>query len=51
MLVIEPSQGQLSSDAGLLPVRQFDRRIERARANACALDDPRDPDLSAHPFR
>jgi hypothetical protein len=23
-LVIEPSPGQLSSDAGLLPVRQFD---------------------------
>jgi len=26
-LVIEPSPGQLSSDAGLLPIRQFDQRI------------------------
>jgi hypothetical protein len=26
-VVIEPSPGQLSSDAGLLPVRQFDQRI------------------------
>ena len=25
--VIEPSPGQLSSDAGLLPVRQFDQHI------------------------
>jgi hypothetical protein len=25
-LVIEPSPGQLSSDAGLLPIRQFDQR-------------------------
>jgi hypothetical protein len=25
-LVIEPSSGQLSSDAGLLPIRQFDQR-------------------------
>jgi len=28
-LVIEPSPGQLSSDAGLLPVRQFHERIGR----------------------
>ncbi len=26
-LAIQPSRGQLSSDAGLLPVRQFDQRI------------------------
>jgi len=25
--VIEPSPGQFSSDAGLLPIRQFDQRI------------------------
>jgi hypothetical protein len=35
-LVIEPSQGQLSGDAGLLPIRQFDQRIGLTRANACA---------------
>src|SRR5271166_6520891 len=50
-LVIEPSTGQLSSDAGLFPIRQFDQRIGLTRANACALDDLRDPDLTEHTFR
>jgi hypothetical protein len=49
-VVIEPSPGQLSGDAGLLPVRQFDQRIGLTRAFAAALDDPRDPDLTEHPF-
>jgi hypothetical protein len=49
-LVIEPSQGQLSSDAGLLPIRQFDQCIGLTRAFAEALDDPRDPDLTEHSF-
>ena len=49
-LVIEPSPGQLSSDAGLLPIRQFDQRIGLTRAFAEALDDPRDPDLTEHTF-
>ena len=49
-LVIEPSPGQLSSDAGLLPIRQFDDRIGLTRAFAGALDDPRDPDLTEHTF-
>jgi hypothetical protein len=49
-LVIEPSPGQLSGDAGLLPVRQFDQRIGLTRAFAEALDDPRDPDLTEHTF-
>src|SRR6516225_6593126 len=49
-LVIEPSAGQLSSDAGLLPIRQFDERIGLTQALTAALDDPRDPDLTAHPF-
>ena len=31
LLVNEPSPGQLSSDAGLLPVRQFDQRIGLTR--------------------
>jgi hypothetical protein len=33
-LVIEPSPGQLYSDAGLLPVPQFDDRIVVAKAEA-----------------
>jgi hypothetical protein len=49
-LVIEPSQGQLCSDAGLLPVRQFDQRIGLTRTFAEALEDPRDPDLTEHTF-
>jgi hypothetical protein len=49
-LVIEPSQGQLSRDAGLLPIRQFDERIGLTLAFAQALDDPRDPDLTEHTF-
>jgi hypothetical protein len=49
-LVIEPSPGQLSGDAGLLPIRQFDQGIGLTRAFAEALDDPRDPDLTEHTF-
>jgi hypothetical protein len=49
-LVIEPSAGQLSGDAGLLPVRQFDQRIGLTRSFADALDDPRDADLTEHSF-
>ncbi|HKI34597.1 MAG TPA: hypothetical protein VKA46_22265 [Gemmataceae bacterium] len=33
-LVIESSQGQLSSDAGLLPIRQFDQRVGRTGPTA-----------------
>jgi hypothetical protein len=50
-LVIEPSPGQLSSDAGLLPIRQLDQRIGLTLAFTAALDDPRDPDLTDHTFR
>jgi hypothetical protein len=49
-LVVEPSSGQLSSDAGLLPVRQFDQRVGLTRSFADALDDPRDPDLTEHTY-
>jgi hypothetical protein len=49
-LVIGPSPGQLSGDAGLLPIRQFDERIGLTQSFAEALDDPRDPDLTEHAF-
>src|SRR5262249_53441920 len=49
-LVIEPSRGQLSSDAGLLPIRQYDEGIGFTRAIADALDDPRNPELIEHPI-
>ena len=38
-VVIEPSRASLSSDAGLLPLRQFDEQIGLTRAFANALDD------------
>jgi hypothetical protein len=47
--VIEPSDGQLSSNAGLLPVRQFDQRIGLTRAFADALDDAALQDDAAGP--
>jgi hypothetical protein len=50
-LVVEPSPGQLSGDAGLLPLRQFDERVGLTGAFAEALDDPRDADLTEHTFR
>jgi hypothetical protein len=34
----------------LLTIRQFDQRIGLTRANACALDATRDPDLTEHSF-
>jgi hypothetical protein len=48
---IEVSDAPLTSDAGLLPLRQFDERIGLTRQFAAALDDPRDPELIEHTFR
>jgi hypothetical protein len=47
-VVVEPTAGQLSSDAGLLPFRQLDERLGLTRAFAAVLNDPRDPDLIEH---
>jgi hypothetical protein len=49
-LVIEPSPGRLSGDAGLLPIRQYDERVGLTQTFADALDDPRDPGLTEHTF-
>ena len=40
---IEVSDAPLTSDAGLLPLRQFDEPIGLTRHFAAVLDDPRDP--------
>jgi hypothetical protein len=49
-LVLEPSVGQLSGNAGLLPSRQFKQDIGLTQTFAAALDDPRGPDLTEHSF-
>src|SRR6516165_5007551 len=49
-IVVEPSHAALSSDAGLLPLRQLDEQIALTQAFADVLDDPRDPHLTEHPF-
>src|SRR5512138_2857140 len=43
---IEVSPAPLSSDAGLLPIRQLDQRIRLTEQFAAALDDRRDPALT-----
>src|SRR3954466_8901536 len=43
---IEVSPAPLTSDAGLLPVRQFDEQIRLTEQFAAALDDRRDPALT-----
>ena len=40
---IEVSDAPLTSDAGLLPLRQFDERIGLTKQFAAVLDDQRDP--------
>src|SRR5215212_601546 len=47
---IEVSDAPLTSDAGLLPLRQFDKRIGLTKQLAAVLDDPRDPELTEHTF-
>jgi hypothetical protein len=44
------SDAPLTSDAGLLLLRQFDERIGLTEQFAAALNDPRDPDLIDHSF-
>lgn len=49
-IVVETSDAPLTSDAGLLPLRQFDERIGLTQHFAAALHDPRDPQRTAHTF-
>ena len=43
---VEVSPAPLTSDAGLLPVRQIDQNIRLTEQFAAALDDRRDPTLA-----
>jgi DDE family transposase len=47
-IIVEPSKAQLTSDAGLLPLRQYDEQIGLTRQFAQALNDPRDPQRCDH---
>jgi hypothetical protein len=49
-IVIETSPGLLSSDGGLLPIRQFDEKIGHTQAFVNALHDPRRPECTEHTF-
>jgi hypothetical protein len=47
-VVVESTAAQLSSDAGLLPIREFDEHIGLTHAFAAVLEDRRDPELRTH---
>lgn len=49
-IVVKPSAAQLSSDGGLLALRQFDEQIGLTRQFADALQDSRIPGLIEHTF-
>ena len=40
-LVVQPTAGALTSDAGLLPIRQFDQRWDYTKRMATCLFDPK----------
>jgi len=40
-IIVEPMEAHFSSDAGLLPIRQFDERLGHSAQFAAALNDPR----------
>src|SRR6476646_8347571 len=50
LVQIEVSDAPLTSDAGLLPLRQFDERIGLTKQFVAVHDDHRDPELTEHTF-
>lgn len=49
-IVVEPKEVHLSSDAGILPIRQYDGQIGYTDRFIACLDDSRHPHLIDHPF-
>ena len=49
-VIIETSNSQLTSDAGLLPMREFDETLGFTRLFAEALEDTRDVRYTTHSF-
>ena len=49
-IVVEPVEAPLTSDAGLLPIRQFDEQIGLSAQFAAALDDARHEPFVEHRF-
>lgn len=47
---VEPTAGELTSDAGLLPIRELDHRLGHTEQFAQALDDPRHQSYVEHSF-
>ena len=50
LIVVEPVDAQLTSDAGLLPIRQFDQLIGLTEVMGSALEDHRHPSWTQHGF-
>ena len=49
-VVVEVSNDALSSDGGLIPIRQFDEQIGFTSPIAEVLDDRRESNLTSHSF-
>jgi hypothetical protein len=49
-IVVEPQEARLTSDAGLLPIRQLDEQLGLTAQFAAALHDPRTPEACRHSF-
>ena len=49
-IVVETQATLMSSDAGMIPIRQFDDQIGFTERFVAGLHDPRDPALTEHGF-
>jgi hypothetical protein len=49
-IVVAPQESQLTSDAGLLPIRQLDEQLGLTAQFAAVLDDRRHPGYATHGF-